>query len=170
MQMQFDFDKKQAADRLKFIQEKEMGEMKLQKQKAYTYSGLLGIAVTLILLFFVNHNYKRQRIANEKLKEAQAQLIKSEKLAAYGVMASRMAHEIQNPLNFVNNFSELSEELIEEIISSDNREERKEVAQPLLGNIRMISHHGKRAENIVRELQEHTRAGTAHEYFDSGKI
>jgi len=164
--MLYEFDKKQAADSLKFAQEKELGEIKLQKQKTFTYGGFAGIAVTVILLFFVYRNYNKQRIANQKLKEAQEQLIKSEKMAAFGTLASRVAHEIQNPLNFVNNFSDLSEDLVNEMIITKDDLERKETAEVLLKNLVKIKHHGKRADGIVKQLLEHTRTGTAHEFFD----
>jgi len=166
-QMQFDFDKKQVADSLKFVQEKEIGVVKLQKQKAITYGGFAGIAITLILLFFVYSNYNKQRIANKQLKEAQEQLIKSEKMAAFGVMASRVSHEIQNPINFVTNFSELAEEMVDEIVKENNEKERMETAKDLINNLQKIKHHGKRADIIVKQLQEHTNKGTAHEYFET---
>lgn len=166
-QMQFDFDKKQEADSLMFVRDKEIGEIKLQKQKAFTFVGFLGIAVTILLLFFVYRNYHKQRIANQKLKEAQDQLIKSEKMAAFGVMASRVSHEIQNPLNFVNNFSELSQELVDDVIKSVNQEEKKHSADMLIANLQKINEQGKKAADIVKQLQEHTLKGTAQEFFDS---
>jgi C4-dicarboxylate-specific signal transduction histidine kinase len=102
----------------------------------------------------------------EELKRTQHQLIESEKMAAFGVMASRMAHEIQNPLNFVNNFSEISEELLDEIGNDCSPDEKTENMKLLDENVRKIAFHGKRAENIVKKLQEHINAGTAHEFFE----
>ena len=169
MQMNYDFDKKQVADSLKFVQEKVVSEIKLQKQKAITYGGFIGIAITILLLFFVYRNYKKQHIANQKLKEAQEQLIKSERMAAFGVMASRVAHEILNPINFVNNFSQLSKDLVSEIVDAKTDAEKKEAAKILIENIEKINHHGKRADDIVKELFEHTRKGTAQEYFEDKK-
>ncbi len=170
-QMQYDFDKKQVADSLKYSQEKEIDEIKLQKQKAYTYSGLIGMSVTIILLFFVYRNYNKQRIANQKLKEAQEQLIQSEKLAAFGTLATRMAHEIQNPLNFVNNFSEISKQLMDDIKNETVSEKEKQEAMNLLdNNLEKIYHHGKRASIIIQQLQDHNRAGTTHEFFEENKI
>lgn len=165
-QMQYDFDKKQVADSLQFAQEKEIAGIKLQKQKAYTYSGFAGVLVTILLLFFVYRNYNKQRIANQKLKEAQEQLIQSEKLAAFGTMATRMAHEIQNPLNFVNNFSEISKQLVDDIKNETATEKEKLEAINLLnGNLEKIYHHGTRASLIIEELQAHHRAGTALNFF-----
>jgi C4-dicarboxylate-specific signal transduction histidine kinase len=106
-------------------------------------------------------------MANQKLKEAQEQLIKSEKMAAFGVMAKRMAHEIQNPLNFVNNFSEISNELMNDIKNEKATEEEKRTAINILNeNLIKIYHHGKRASAIIQQLQVHQRAGTTHEFFE----
>jgi len=165
-QMQYEFDKKQIADSLKFTQENELASVRLQKQKAITYGGFAAAAITILLLFFVYRNYSKQRIVNQKLKEAQEQLIKSEKMAAFGIMASRVSHEIQNPLNFVNNFSELAEDMIHEMVKSNNEQERNETAKDLLNNLQKIKQHGMRADSIVKQLQEHTNKGTAHEYFE----
>jgi phosphoglycerate-specific signal transduction histidine kinase len=90
-------------------------------------------------------------------------------MAAFGVMASRMAHEIQNPLNFVNNFSEVSRDLVEEILSSGSEEEKKEAAHDLINNLKKINHHGNRASNIINQLQQHARSGTAQQFFEEGK-
>ena len=167
--MQYEFDKKQTADSLKFAQEKEFAAVKLQKQKAITFGGFTGIAVTIVLLIFVYRNYSKQRMANKKLKEAQGQLIKSEKMAAFGMMASRVSHEIQNSLNFVNNFSELAEEMVNDIVKLNSEHERSETAKDLINNLKKIKHHGMRADAIVKQLQEHTNKGTAHEYFETGQ-
>lgn len=166
MQMQFDFDKKAQADSLKFVQEKAIAAIQLQKQKAINYASFLGIGITLILLFFVYRNYNKQRIANQKLKQTQKQLIKSEKMAAFGTMASRVSHEIQNPLNFVNNFSELSKDLVMEVIYNNDEENKKQSAETLIENLKMISEHGRRASSIVSQLQEHSTKGTAQDFFE----
>jgi len=165
-QMQFDFDKKQEADKLKFNQEKEISAIKLQKQKAYTRGGMAGITVALVLLFFVYRNYKKHRIAHKELKETQAQLVKSEKMAAFGVMASRVSHEIQNPLNFVNNFSDLSQEMVKDVIEASNADEKRQYSELLIANLRKINEHGKRASTIISQLQEHSMKGTSHEFFE----
>ncbi len=150
MQMQYEFDKKQVSDSLRIAQEKEIGEIKLQKQKAYTYGGLLGIIITITLLFFVYRNYSKQRIANQKLQKTQEQLIKSEKMAAFGVMASRVSHEIQNPLNFVINFSELSTHLMKDILESPAEKNKEENDAVLMENIKKINEHGKKAASIIK--------------------
>ncbi len=98
-----------------------------------------------------------------ELKQAQQQLIQSEKMASLGELTAGIAHEIQNPLNFVNNFSEVNRELIaelEEAIFHGDYEEVKAIAKDLAGNQEKINHHGKRAEGIVKGMLQHSRSST----------
>jgi tetratricopeptide (TPR) repeat protein/competence protein ComGC len=166
MQMEYAFDKKQVSDSLKIIKEKEIGKIKLQKQKAFTYIGFAAVIISILFLIFVYRSYNRQRIVNQKLKKTQEQLIKSEKMAAFGVMASRVSHEIQNPLNFVNNFSDVANDLVDDIIASTDQKDRMENALSLKETLKKINEHGKRAETIVKQLEEHSNKGTAHEFFE----
>jgi signal transduction histidine kinase len=101
------------------------------------------------------------------LKSTQAQLVQSEKLASLGELTAGIAHEIQNPLNFVNNFSEVSEELVEEVLEErvkekDQRDEEleEELLTDLKENLKKINHHGNRASSIVRSMLEHSRMST----------
>ncbi len=99
----------------------------------------------------------------EELKAAQAQLIQSEKMASLGELTAGIAHEIQNPLNFVNNFSEVSSELVEEMedaILKSDREEIIAIASDIKANLQKIVHHGKRADAIVKGMLQHSRAGS----------
>ena len=85
------------------------------------------------------------------------------------MQVNEQSHEIQNPLNFVNNFSDLADEMVNDIVKLNSEQERSETAKDLINNLQKIKHHGMRADAIVKQLQEHTRAGTTHEYFDENK-
>jgi signal transduction histidine kinase len=98
-----------------------------------------------------------------ELKASQAQLIQKEKLASLGELTAGIAHEIQNPLNFVNNFSEVSSELVDEMeeeLKVGNADIAIEIAGDLKQNLEKINHHGKRASSIVKGMLEHSRQST----------
>ncbi|HMT28478.1 MAG TPA: HAMP domain-containing protein, partial [Bacteroidia bacterium] len=98
-------------------------------------------------------------IAEEKIRTTQDQLIHQEKMASLGQLTAGIAHEIQNPLNFVNNFSEISIDLLSELKDARTDEERNEIISDLQRNIDKIKHHGKRADNIVKGMLMHSRTG-----------
>lgn len=97
------------------------------------------------------------------LQATQAQLIQSEKMASLGELTAGIAHEIQNPLNFVNNFSEVSTELVKEMmdeVAKGNVNEVKNIATDLVQNLEKITHHGKRADAIVKGMLQHSRSSS----------
>ncbi len=97
------------------------------------------------------------------LKQTQQQLVQSEKMASLGELTAGIAHEIQNPLNFVNNFSEVSNELIDEMIeevAKGNYDEVKAIADDVKQNLEKINHHGKRADGIVKGMLQHSRSSS----------
>ena len=138
------------------------------------------IATLLVFLVFgavLLYSYLQKRKANvllasqkeqiettlEKLKSTQAQLIQSEKLASLGELTAGIAHEIQNPLNFVNNFSEVSSELVTEMnqeLDKGDITEAKIISNDLKQNLEKITIHGKRASSIVKGMLEHSRTST----------
>jgi signal transduction histidine kinase len=102
----------------------------------------------------------------EKLKDAQEQIVASEKLASLGALTAGIAHEIKNPLNFINNFAELSTELTAELkesivkdVPAEAQANLVEVADMLSMNVQKINEHGKRADSIVRNMLLHSRKG-----------
>ena len=106
--------------------------------------------------------YQNLETAHENLKSAQDQLIQQEKLASLGQLTAGIAHEIKNPLNFVNNFSDVSSEMIEELIAAMKKgelDEADELANEIAQNLKKIHQHGSRADSIVKSMLEHSSGG-----------
>ncbi len=117
----------------------------------------------------VNRQTAELRQTLENLKATQTQLVQSEKMASLGELTAGIAHEIQNPLNFVNNFAEVKKELIEELKSEKSKvkEERDEnfeddILNNISSNLEKISHHGKRVDSIVKGMMQHSQVNIGH--------
>ena len=152
--------------RLKELEEERITE----RNRIRTYFLLAGIGVLLLLaiIFYRNNRQKHKakikiEQAYDNLKATQQQLIQSEKMASLGELTAGIAHEIQNPLNFVNNFSDVSNELIDEMkteLATGNSELATEIADDIKQNLQKINHHGKRADAIVKGMLQHSRTNS----------
>ncbi|HMU45220.1 MAG TPA: ATP-binding protein [Chitinophagaceae bacterium] len=140
------------------------------KTNLRTYLLLAGLLVLLVVIFFITRvsrqrSKSKQQIekAYEDLKATQMQLVHAEKMASLGELTAGIAHEIQNPLNFVNNFSEVNKELLKELnaeADKGNLEEVKAIAKDIEFNSEKINHHGKRADAIVKGMLQHSRTSS----------
>ena len=138
------------------------------KNKMTQYALLAGLAVFLLIAFILYRNNRQKQKANKilettltNLKTTQAQLVQSEKMASLGELTAGIAHEIQNPLNFVNNFSDVNSELVEEAkreLTNGNTEEVKTILSTIKENEEKIIHHGKRADAIVKGMLQHSHS------------
>jgi signal transduction histidine kinase len=138
------------------------------KIRSYFFIAGIGVLLLLALIFYRNNRQKHKakmkiEKAYEDLKATQQQLIQSEKMASLGELTAGIAHEIQNPLNFVNNFSDVSNELLDEMkteLNNGNMEEAKAIAEDVKQNLEKILHHGKRADSIVKGMLQHSRSSS----------
>ncbi len=154
------------------------------RQKMYVLLGVIGLVVLVALGLYRNIRLKQKanaalqkqkeailrqkeqlQISLQRLKETQDQLIQKEKLASLGELTAGIAHEIQNPLNFVNNFAEISVELVQELKElkeqkENTEDEAEEIWMDIEQNLQKIHFHGQRAGGIVKSMLEHSRSST----------
>ncbi len=168
---QLEFQNKKAL--LKARQDKKLSEQQaeIRRQKLMRNIIIVGLIIAFIwvIIFFKRFREKRRLSIKleqtlEDLKSAQVQLVHSEKMASLGELTAGIAHEIQNPLNFVNNFSELNRELIDELELEQSKpfnEKDLELEKGLINDIKLnsekINYHGSRADGIVKGMLQHSR-------------
>jgi signal transduction histidine kinase len=165
-----DFDEKQRQQEIAAAQQQYRASVRM-------YALLAGLVVLLLLVIIFWRNSNQRKAANQllrkqkeeiqntlgELKTTQNQLVQSAKMASLGELTAGIAHEIQNPLNFVNNFSEVNEEMIGELkeeLKAGRTESALAIAGDIQENEKKIRHHGKRADFIVKGMLQHSRTST----------
>lgn len=143
----------------------ELSRQTLELEKAKRTVSILIAAAVLILAaaFFIYNRYRFKKKANselqaalDKLKSAQDQLVHAQKMASFGELTAGIAHELQNPLNFVNNFSQISIEMMSEL-KTVNADKQEEIIKEMEVALQKVEEHGKRASGIIKNMLMHSR-------------
>jgi len=181
----FNQSKVKEFEKFVFDEEKRKQDIQQAKEKYNNrikmYALLATITVLLLIAFILWRNNRQKQKSKKKIEDAyeelkltQAQLIQSEKMASLGELTAGIAHEIQNPLNFVNNFSEVSNELIDEMngeLDKGDIQEAKIIADDIKQNLEKINHHGRRADGIVKGMLQHSKTSSGQkEPVDINKL
>jgi len=144
-------------------QERAVQEATIKQRNIILWTSLGTLLLIVASALFLYRQLSINKKVLASLRKTQTQLIQSEKMASLGELTAGIAHEIQNPLNFVNNFSEVSVELLEEMeiqLANGDTEEALAISADVKQNLEKISHHGKRADNIVKGMLQHSRSGS----------
>ncbi len=144
-------------------QEKAVQDYQISRRNTMLWGSLVILALISALLVFIYRQLQVNKKTLISLRQTQRQLIQSEKMASLGELTAGIAHEIQNPLNFVNNFSEVNIELLEELDAELKRgeiEEALDISSNIKQNLEKIGFHGKRADGIVKGMLQHSRASS----------
>lgn len=176
--LQFQYNKEKTEAQIALLNEQK------QAQRYQLVGAIILVLLIMSVAVMLYRNNRQKQKANERLRQqkqeiesqrdqtkralaelqdAQQQLIHAEKMASLGELTAGIAHEIQNPLNFVNNFSEVSNELLDELnteLVDGNAAQAAGIVEDLKGNLHKINHHGQRASAIVRGMLQHARKTT----------
>jgi len=163
-QYEIDMNDQQQRDHITQLkQEKAVQDYQISRRNTLLWGSLVILALISALLVFIYRQLQTNKKTLLSLRQTQTQLIQSEKMASLGELTAGIAHEIQNPLNFVNNFSEVSIELLSELKDEEengHKEDVMAIAGDLTQNLEKISHHGRRADAIVKGMLQHSQTGS----------